>query len=162
MWLGLDIPEEECGLRGFSLFAIAEIVGALPAAVIRAEIFMGLHIGNHGENVLGLSQVFVFGLLCSLNVLRTDSIWWAAAFNASWDWTEEASTERLAMAIGLRPLVSVSTAWSLNDQRGTAGTESSLLVFVVLGRLLATELALLRWKSPGGLTNARLTAQEGI
>lgn len=53
--------EEECGLRGFSLFTIAEIVGALPAAIISAAIFMGLHIGNPGRTSLACRKCSSLG-----------------------------------------------------------------------------------------------------
>jgi membrane protease YdiL (CAAX protease family) len=76
-------------MSGFSLFAIEEIAGVWQAAMICATIFMDLHIGNLGENALALLQVSAFGLVCSVNVLRTGSLWWAGAFHAAWNWTEE-------------------------------------------------------------------------
>jgi membrane protease YdiL (CAAX protease family) len=144
--------EEECGMRGFSLFAIEEIVGAWPAAMISAAIFMGLHIGNPGENALGLLQVFAFGLLCSVNVLRTGSLWWAAAFHAAWDWTEESFYGTIGSGYWFdghlfqfrprgRELIS----------GGTAGPEGSVLVFAILAVLLSYEVAMFRRKNSRGL-----------
>jgi membrane protease YdiL (CAAX protease family) len=141
--------EEECGLRGFSLFAIEGIVGAWPAAVVSAGIFVLGHIGNPGENALGLLQVFAFGLFCSLNVLRTRSIWWATAFHGAWNWTQESFYGAIGSGYWFDAhLFQFRPRGRELISGGTAGPEGSLFVFVILAALIAYESVRLR--SNGG------------
>jgi membrane protease YdiL (CAAX protease family) len=154
---------EECGLRGFSLFAIAEVVGVFPAALVSALIFMGMHIGNPGENFLGLSQVFCFGLLCSMNVLRSGSIWWAIAFHAAWDWTEESFYGTIGSGYWFDGhLFQFQPHGPSMISGGTAGPEGSILVFAVLGVLLASEFVRLRREVADAAATTNQAAYHGI
>jgi len=154
---------EECDLRGFSLFAIAEVVGVLPAALISALIFTGMHVGNPGENFLGLSQVFGFGLLCSMNVLRSGSIWWAVGFHAAWDWTEESFYGTIGSGYWFDGhLFQFQPHGPSMISGGTAGPEGNMLVFAVLGVLLASEFVRLRRKVADAATPIKKAANHRI
>jgi CAAX protease family protein len=137
--------EEECGLRGFSLFAVEEIVGLWSAAILSAGIFMWGHFGNPGENALGLIQVFAFGLFCSVNVLRTRSIWWAAAFHGAWNWTQESFYGTIGSGYWFDAhLFQFRPRGRRLISGGTAGPEGSIFVFVILAALLGYEIVMLR------------------
>ena len=63
-------------------------VGFWTAAVILACLFVSNHMGNPGENPLGLAQLGLFALLMCLSLWRTGSLWWAVGFHAAFNWGE--------------------------------------------------------------------------
>ena len=64
--------------------AIAFWIGAF----IMSLIFGALHLGNGGENALGILQVFIVGMVFSYALWRTGSLWWAIGFHMAWDWAQ--------------------------------------------------------------------------
>ena len=59
-----------------------------PAALVLSVVFGAAHLGNHGENALGVLQVVETGLLFCLTIRRTGNLWFAVGFHAAWDWAE--------------------------------------------------------------------------
>ena len=103
------------------------------------------HFGNPGENALGLIQVFAFGLFCSVNVLRTRSIWWAAAFHGAWNWTQESFYGTIGSGYWFDAhLYQFRPRGKELISGGTAGPEGSIFVFVILAALLSYEIVMLR------------------
>jgi len=58
------------------------------AATIMSLIFGAAHLGNGGENALGIFQVVLVGFVFSYTLWRTGSLWWAIGFHATWDWAQ--------------------------------------------------------------------------
>jgi uncharacterized protein len=79
---------EEFAFRGYWLFVMAKRVRFWRAALFVSIIFAVAHLGNHGENVLGILQVFAIGMLFCLMIRRTGTLWFALGFHAAWDWAE--------------------------------------------------------------------------
>jgi membrane protease YdiL (CAAX protease family) len=79
---------EELGFRGYLLFSFSRRVRFWPAALSTSVMFGVAHLGNPGENVLGILQVVVTGLLFCLTIRRTGNLWFAVGFHAAWDWAE--------------------------------------------------------------------------
>jgi membrane protease YdiL (CAAX protease family) len=94
---------EEYMLRGYLQFTLtrgvfglgeklaparARAVAFWIAAVIMSLLFGALHLGNKGENALGISQVVLVGLVFSYALWRTGSLWWAIGFHMAWDWAQ--------------------------------------------------------------------------
>jgi membrane protease YdiL (CAAX protease family) len=94
---------EEYMLRGYLQFTLTRGVFGLGeklapgtpraaafwiAAVIMSLLFGALHLGNKGENALGISQVVLVGLVFSYALWRTGSLWWAIGFHMAWDWAQ--------------------------------------------------------------------------
>jgi len=79
---------EEFAFRGYWLFSFSRRKGFWMAALILSVVFGIAHIGNHGENVLGIMQVVETGLLFCLTIRRTGNLWFAIGFHASWDWAQ--------------------------------------------------------------------------
>jgi len=94
---------EEYQLRGYlqytltrGVYGLAENISAERArliafwiaAVIMSLVFGLLHLGNAGENALGLLQVFLVGLVFSYALWRTGSLWWGIGFHMAWDWAQ--------------------------------------------------------------------------
>ncbi len=66
----------------------ARLVAFWIAAVFMSILFGALHLGNGGENTLGLLQVVLVGLVFSYALWRTGSLWWAIGFHMAWDWAQ--------------------------------------------------------------------------
>jgi uncharacterized protein len=87
VFLGVGITEE-FGFRGYWLFVTARRIGFWKTAVFLSLIFAAAHLGNSGENALGIAQVFGIGMLWCLTIRRTGNLWFAVGFHAAWDWAE--------------------------------------------------------------------------
>jgi len=58
------------------------------AATVMSLIFACLHLGNGGENFMGLAMVFIAGMVFSYALWRTGSLWWGIGFHMAWDWAQ--------------------------------------------------------------------------
>ncbi|MGC1686154.1 MAG: type II CAAX endopeptidase family protein, partial [Candidatus Acidiferrales bacterium] len=79
---------EEFAFRGYLLFSFARRLKFWRAAILSSTIFAVAHLGNPGENFLGILQVFVTGMIFCLTIRRTGTLWFAVGFHAAWDWAE--------------------------------------------------------------------------
>jgi membrane protease YdiL (CAAX protease family) len=94
---------EEYQLRGYLQFTLtrgvyglaeklsperARVIAFWIAAVIMSLVFGAMHLGNGGENALGIGQVVLVGLVFSYVLWRTGSLWWAIGFHMAWDWAQ--------------------------------------------------------------------------
>jgi uncharacterized protein len=79
---------EEFAFRGYWLFSMSRRMRFWPAALFLSAVFGVAHLGNHGENMLGILQVVATGLLFCLTIRRTGNLWFAIGFHAAWDWAE--------------------------------------------------------------------------
>ncbi len=94
---------EEYMLRGYMQFTLTRGVYGLAeriaprnpraaafwiAAVIMSLVFGMLHLGNGGENLIGIGQVVLVGLVFSYALWRTGSLWWSIGFHMAWDWAQ--------------------------------------------------------------------------
>jgi hypothetical protein len=77
---------EEFTLRGYLQYALASGIGFWPAAVILSALFLSGHVGNSGENGMGLADVFIIGMFLCLTLWRTGNLWFAVGLHATWDW----------------------------------------------------------------------------
>ncbi|MFZ0734371.1 MAG: CPBP family intramembrane glutamic endopeptidase [Candidatus Sulfotelmatobacter sp.] len=79
---------EELTFRGYWLFTMSRRMRFWPAALFLSVIFGAAHLGNHGENAIGILHVFVTGALFCLMIRRTGNLWFAIGYHAAWDWAE--------------------------------------------------------------------------
>ncbi len=77
---------EEVLLRGYLLLALARAMRFWPAAIASSILFTLMHIPNPGETAFGLAQVFLIGIVFSIMLRRTGSLWLPIGFHAAWDW----------------------------------------------------------------------------
>ncbi len=56
------------------------------AAILFSLLFSLTHLGNAGEDPVGLIMVFGAGILFSYALWRTGSLWWGIGFHVTWDW----------------------------------------------------------------------------
>jgi uncharacterized protein len=124
---------EEALYRGYPFFRLARAVRPAVAALVMSILFGLAHLPNRGETLIGILQTVAFGLVCSLAVWRTNSLWWAFGMHASWNWTQSFlfGTANSGRTVSGHWLVSVPQGpdWYSG---GSAGPEGSLLVFPTL------------------------------
>ena len=77
---------EEFSLRGYLLHTFASGIGFWPAAIITSALFLAGHLGNSGETILGLSDVFIIGVFLCFTLWRSGDLWFAVGLHAVWDW----------------------------------------------------------------------------
>jgi uncharacterized protein len=131
---------EEFGFRGYWLFSFSRRMGFWPAALFISAVFGGAHLGNHGENVLGILQVVVTGLFFCLTIRRTGNLWFAAGFHAAWDWAETffyGTPDSGLLGAGRFLNTSVQGPnWLTGGSAGPEGSVTALLVLLLCGLLI--------------------------
>lgn len=80
--------EEEFHYRGYGLYTLTQGIGFWPAAFLSSAVFGYSHLGNTGENWLGVFNAGAGGLLFCLLLRRSSTLWMPIGFHASWDWTQ--------------------------------------------------------------------------
>jgi membrane protease YdiL (CAAX protease family) len=124
---------EEFRFRGYVQFALGRGIGFWPAAALLSVVFGMIHLGNEGENWVGLLGAAAIGFFFCLTLRRTGSLWFAVGFHAAWDWGETF----------FYSVPDSGTVWpghllnsSLHGKPwltgGTVGPEGSVLCFVVI------------------------------
>lgn len=135
---------EEFAFRGYWLFSFARRLGFWRSALFTSLVFGAAHLGNPNENVLGILQVVVIGLLFCLMIRRTGTLWFALGFHAAWDWAETffyGTPDSGLLGVGRYLNTSVQGPKWLTG--GSAGPEGSVIAFFVL--LLCALLVHLRF-----------------
>jgi hypothetical protein len=135
---------EELAFRGYWLFTMSRRMRFWPAALFLSAVFGAAHLGNHGENLLGILQVVATGLLFCLMIRRTGTLWFAIGFHAAWDWAETFfyGTPDSGL-LGVGRLLNTSVRGPNWLTGGSAGPEGSIFAMVIL--LLCAALIHLRF-----------------
>jgi uncharacterized protein len=79
---------EEFTFRGYSQFTLTTGMGFWPAAFLLSALFGVGHLGNSGENWIGVAQVVLTGLLLCVALKRTGNLWFSIGLHGAWDWAE--------------------------------------------------------------------------
>jgi len=79
---------EEFMFRGYVQFTLTTGVGFWIAAAITSLLFGVLHLGNSGENPLGIVAIICFALFHCVTLRQTGNLWMSVGFHATWDWGE--------------------------------------------------------------------------
>jgi uncharacterized protein len=77
---------EEFTCRGYMQYTLASGIGFWPAALVISGLFGLGHAFNPGENLVGVSEVVLFGLLLCFFLQRTGNLWCAVGFHMAYDW----------------------------------------------------------------------------
>jgi len=85
---GLVAVNEELVCRGYAFFTLTSGTNATVAAILLSVLFGAAHIHNLMESPSGVISAGLFGIVLSIAVWRTGSLWWAVGFHAAWEWTE--------------------------------------------------------------------------
>lgn len=80
--------EEELLTRGLLQRVIKDKWGVVPSIILPSLIFVALHLINPGINFFALLNIFLVGVLFSLMVYATGSLWLAAAAHGAWNFLQ--------------------------------------------------------------------------
>lgn len=79
---------EEILLRGFLMLSLSRRY-SIGLSVFASSVFFALmHLGNAGVNMLGVFNIFLFGVFISLYTLRSGSLLGACAIHTAWNFTQ--------------------------------------------------------------------------
>lgn len=131
---------EELAFRGYWLFTMSRRMRFWPAAFVLSAVFGAAHLGNHGENVLGILQVVATGLLFCLMIRRTGTLWFAIGYHAAWDWAETffyGTPDSGLLGVGRFLNSSVhGPNWFTGGSAGPEGSIFSIVVLLVCAGLI--------------------------
>jgi uncharacterized protein len=124
---------EELVFRGYPFFLTARRIPFWRAAFALSTGFACAHLANPGETVIGILQVFTFGMVLCLTIQRTGNLWFALGFHAAWDWAETffygTADSGLTASGHLLESSPHGPAWLSG---GSVGPEGSIFVLLVL------------------------------
>jgi uncharacterized protein len=124
---------EEFIFRGYLLFLYTRGMNFWISSLILSALFGAAHLGNPNENVFGILQVVVVGMIFCLTIRRTGTLWLAVGFHAAWDWAQTffyGTADSGLMGQGhLLNSTSEGPKWITG---GGAGPEGSVIAFAVL------------------------------
>ena len=131
---------EETLTRGYGLFALSRGIGFWPAAVVLSLLFGAGHIGNRGEEIIGIANAVLAGMVFAFSVWWSGTLWWAIGCHLSWDWGETFFYGVPNSGGGVAPhhFFSGSPTGPAWLSGGTVGPEGSVLAALVLLLLAAT------------------------
>jgi membrane protease YdiL (CAAX protease family) len=148
LWVGAAVVNglaENLAMLGYPLLRAAKTLGFVPAILLMSALFAAAHMGNPGENPLGLASVLLTAVIFATSIWRTGDLWLSVGIHAGLVLAEdflfsvpdsgEVYTGHLVSSKFSGP------AW-LNG--GAAGPEGSILIFP----LLVAGLALLWFAYP--------------
>jgi len=126
---------EEYAFRGYAQFALTKGFGFWPATIVTSLIFGAVHLGNPGESWPGIVSVVVVGIFWCFTLRRTGSLWFALGMHAAFDFGETFLFSVPDSGVIFpghlsNAVIHDGPAWLVG---GTAGSEASVLDFMILG-----------------------------
>jgi uncharacterized protein len=85
LWLAVAVVNglaENLAIMGYPLFRLAGDTGWVPASLLVAALFAVAHLGNPGENLLGIAQVFLIGVIFATTIRLTGNLWLSVGIHA--------------------------------------------------------------------------------
>lgn len=150
---------EETQMRGYLLAALSRGIRFWPAAVALSLLFGALHLGNGGENLIGILTAVVAGIVFSYTIRKTGSLAFAFGMHAAWDWGESffyGTPDSGQHIYGY--LLTSHASGNPFISGGSAGPEGSVLVlpvFVLMGLLAGLVAKDVKDPVPGSRPNPR-------
>lgn len=138
---------EELWMRALLLRLLWRAFGPVPAFIVAALVFGGLHVANPGASPLAGATVVMAGLMfCSLYAL-TGRLWVPLGVHLAWNLAQgylfgaTVSGGTLGGSVLLSTARPGAPAWLTG---GTFGPEASVIAFILVATVTATALALAR------------------
>lgn len=129
---------EEVFTRGYILRNLAFSFNKYMALVVSALIFSLMHLANPNANVVGLSIIFLSGLVLGLPYLYTKNLWFPIALHFSWNFFQGPIFGFNVSGLNFYKLIETKYATANNWNGGEFGFEGSIVaVFFLLCALTA-------------------------
>lgn len=125
---------EETLFRGYLQRSLGETFGFWPAAVVLSLGFGLVHLMNHPVVPFQAVSAASIGLVFSLSLRLSGSLWWNIGFHAAWDWAQAFIFGTMASGHVLEGrLLRSSPAGDVGWSGGPAGPDSGYLFIPFLG-----------------------------
>ncbi|HEY3951180.1 CPBP family intramembrane glutamic endopeptidase [Phenylobacterium sp.] len=128
---------ENLAVLGYPFLRTARVTGPVPAILLVGVLFAAAHLGNPGENPLGLASVFLIAVLLAVTIWLTGDLWLSVGIHAGAVFAEDFlfSVPDSGMTYTGHLLDSqfVGPVWLTG---GADGPEGSLVAFPVFAGLL--------------------------
>jgi uncharacterized protein len=143
LFFALPAAAEEAVFRGYPFRALVEGIGPVGATLIMSALFAWVHGVNPNVGHFGMLNIFAAGIMLSLAVLWTGSLWFASAVHLGWNWAMAALLDLPVSGLDLfdAPLYDAAPtgpAWltggAFGPEGGVAGSMGVLLAVVLLWR----------------------------
>ncbi len=85
LWLAVALVNglaENLAVMGYPLFRLATDTGWIAASLLVGLLFAAAHLGNPGENPLGIASVFLIGVLFATTAALTGDLWLSVGIHA--------------------------------------------------------------------------------
>jgi uncharacterized protein len=147
LFLALPAAAEEALFRGYPFRALVQGIGPAAATVVMSVLFAVVHGANPNVGTAGLLNIFAAGVMLSLAVLWTGSLWFATAVHLGWNW---AMAGLLALPVSGLELFDIPlyegipagpdwvTGGDFGPEGGVAGTLAVLLAIALMWSYVRT------------------------
>lgn len=88
--LALPAAAEEAVFRGYPFRTLVQGVGPVGATLVMSALFALVHGANPHVDAFGYLNIFAAGVMLSVAVLWTGSLWFATALHLGWNWATAA------------------------------------------------------------------------
>jgi uncharacterized protein len=141
LFFALPAAAEEALFRGYPFQTLARGIGPVGATLIMSLLFALVHGANPHVQAWGYVNIFAAGVMLSLAVLWTGSLWFATAVHLGWNWATAALLDLPVSGLDLfdAPLYDghpAEPAWisggEFGPEGGLAGTIAVLLAIALL------------------------------
>lgn len=143
LWLAIALINglaENLAAMGYPLFRIARLAGWMPAILLVGLLFAAGHLGNPGENPLGIASVFLIAVLMATTIWMTGDMWLSVGIHAGGVLAEDlifSVPDSGVMYTGHMLVSRLSgPSWLSGGDAGPEGSALALPVFAVLFCLL--------------------------
>ncbi|AND80033.1 CPBP family intramembrane glutamic endopeptidase [Streptococcus pantholopis] len=137
---------EETLVRGWFFSSIAVKHKIVTAVIASSLFFAAIHMGNDGLSLLPVLDLVLFGILASLYLLKTGSIWGISGLHAAWNCFQgNVFSFPVSGSSAGTALIKVSQQgpdWLSGGSFGVEGSLISILVQIIFILLLAYDLFL--------------------
>lgn len=148
---------ENLAILGYPFLRTSKVIGVVPAILLVGAMFAGAHLGNAGENPLGLVCVFLVGVFLATAIFLTGDLWLSIGIHAGAVFAEDFVFSVPDSGVAYTGHLVNSTlkgpAWLSG---GSAGPEGSIVALPVFAVLLA-----LLWFSYRNVRKVRTGDSEG-
>jgi uncharacterized protein len=86
LFLALPAAAEEALFRGYPFRTLVRGIGPVGATLIMSALFALVHGANPHVGAFGYFNIFAAGVMLSLAMLWTGSLWFATALHLGWNW----------------------------------------------------------------------------
>jgi uncharacterized protein len=141
LWLVIAVVNgmaENLALLGYPLFQIERAAGWPAATILGSVLFAAAHMGNPGENLVGIASVFLVALLMATTIWLTGDLWLSVGIHAgiiiAEDLVFSVPDSGVTYTGGLLVGHLTGPVWLSG---GNVGPEGSLFAFPIFGILIA-------------------------